>query len=218
MDRDTAAIFVAGEVPELLPGGRVVLDFVGVDGESGGAPVLGRAIDRAVDRALGDLAGILGRDVVVRHLLEVERLNGPELGMGRDRVVGGDEDVPASAAGLQLGEELLIGAEHADLDLGAGQRLELLEILRLRTVPPRWKEGPPRLAATAASVSAPGHRRIASGRSAITPRSPTASGLPSRLGGAARTRPDAVRRVAPWAPRAVTSPAKKFDSPIKSAT
>ena len=57
VDRDAAAVVVAGQVPEFLPGGRVVLDLVGVDREAGGAPVLGRGIDRAVDGALGDLRG-----------------------------------------------------------------------------------------------------------------------------------------------------------------
>ena len=60
---------------------------------------------------------VLRGRIVVRHQLEIERLDEVEVLVGRDRVVGGHEDVPAGGARLQLGQHFLIRAEHAMLIL-----------------------------------------------------------------------------------------------------
>ena len=52
-----------------------------------------------------------------------------ELLVGRDRVVGRHEHVPAGGARLQLGQHLLVRAEDGDIDLDAGLLGELVEIL-----------------------------------------------------------------------------------------
>src|SRR5262245_10585335 len=73
--------------------------------------------------------------------------------MGRDRVVRRYEQVPAGAAGLQLGEKLFVRAEDADLDFGSGELLEFVEVLGIVIVGPSGERD---LVADAAGEGGPG--------------------------------------------------------------
>ena len=96
---------------------RLVRDLVGEPVEARDAVVLRHRV--LVARVVVGL-GERGRDVLhVRDQLVRERHDQPEVGHRLDRVAGGGDDVELRAAGAQLGQDLLVGAEAGDLDLRA---------------------------------------------------------------------------------------------------
>ena len=106
--------------------------FCGIDFElidkAGGAPIFRHGIGLAVDHAFRREALLLCRGVVIWKLGEIEFLDEVQFLVGRDRVVGGHEDVPAGGARLQLGQHFFIRAEHRDVDLDAGVLGELVDV------------------------------------------------------------------------------------------
>ncbi|MCY1295437.1 hypothetical protein D9M70_447780 [compost metagenome] len=127
MDHGAAVGLGHGDLEEVLPAGHRRLDLSGVERDAGCAPVLRHGVGLAVDDAFVCEARRLGRGVVIRQLRQLELVDEAELHIGGDRVVGGNEEVPTGAAGLELRQHFLVGAEDIDLDGNAGCRLEGLE-------------------------------------------------------------------------------------------
>ena len=108
----------------------------GVDRKAGGAPVLRHGVEHTIDGARVRKARIEGTGVIVRQLRDVERFDQVLGYIGGDRVIRRHEYVPATTAGLQLGQHLLVRPEDVDLHEGAGLIGEHFEVRRVVVVRP----------------------------------------------------------------------------------
>ena len=117
-------------VPEHVPRSRRRLHLVGVVDEADRVEGEGDAVDLAVAHLAGDLGQVAEARqhfLLVRDLVEVEGRHqaGVDIALQLRRVDGEEVEVLAFAA-LDLGPDLVVGADEDDIDVGAALRLNSL--------------------------------------------------------------------------------------------